>query len=197
MAKAKTTTTAAYPLILAAIFAAALPSLSAQSPSPAPAPMLPVSPGPGAAGPAPDCFTYLINLSDCLSFVEAGSNLTKPDPGCCPELGNLVNTQPVCLCELLGQPGQVGISIDVNRALKLPTACNVTTPPVSLCAAIGIPVGVPAPSEAPSDGISAAASPSPGSGSGSGSGDNPSSSNLGLKPHFLIGLAALCFTYVF
>ncbi|KAK4419701.1 Xylogen-like protein 11 [Sesamum alatum] len=191
MAKAKSTSTTAYLLILAAIFAAALPSLSAQSPAPAPEPMLPMSPT--AAGPAPDCFQYLINLSDCLTFVEAGSNLTKPDPGCCPELGNLVNTQPVCLCELLGQPGQVGISIDVNRALKLPSACNVTTPPVSLCAAIGIPVGVPAPSEAPSDGISVAASPSPGTE------DNPNSSNfsLNLKPHFLIGFAALCFTYFF
>ncbi|KAI3450097.1 hypothetical protein Pfo_006762 [Paulownia fortunei] len=192
MAKYKTTTTIAYPLIVAAIFAAALPRLTAQSPALAPMlPISPVAPGPYIMAPSPslDCFTYLINLSDCLTFVEGGSNLTKPDPGCCPELANLVNTQPVCLCELLGNPGQVGISVDVSRALKLPSVCNVTTPPVSLCAAIGVPVGVLAPSEAPSDGGSVAASPSPGNR------DNGSPSNLASNHHFLIGLAAVLFTY--
>lgn len=126
--------------ILMIAFAAMLAAAAtAQSPSPAPGMALPpAAPGPfydgGAPAPALDCFTYLLNLSDCLTFVEGGSNLTKPDPGCCPELANLVDTQPICLCQLLGDPGQVGISVDVNRALKLPSLCSVSTPPVSLCA---------------------------------------------------------------
>lgn len=122
-------TTTAYLLLITAIFVAALPCITGQLP-PASAPMpVDLAPSPGV-----DCFTYLIKLSDCLTFVETGSNLTKPDPGCCPELGNLVDTQPICLCQLLGNPGQVGISVDVDKALKLPSVCNVTTPPVSLCA---------------------------------------------------------------
>ncbi|KAL6519700.1 hypothetical protein OROHE_017309 [Orobanche hederae] len=123
-------------LMIAAMLAAAA---TAQSPSPAPGMALPpAAPGPfyngGAPAPSLDCFTYLLNLSDCLTFVEGGSNLTKPDPGCCPELSNLVDTQPICLCQLLGDPSQVGISVDVNRALRLPSLCSVSTPPVSLCA---------------------------------------------------------------
>ncbi|KAK6153181.1 hypothetical protein DH2020_012820 [Rehmannia glutinosa] len=196
MAKAKTTATTniAHQFIIVAVLAAALPQLDAQSP--AGAPMVPISPGPYVMAPSPslDCFTYLIKLSDCLTFVESGSNLTKPDPGCCPELANLVDTQPICLCQLLGNPGQVGISVDVSRALKLPSACNVTTPPVSLCAAIGVPVGALAPSEAPSGLLTAgsvAASPSPGDR------DNGSPSNLASNHHFLIGLTAVFFTYFF
>ncbi|MBA0757719.1 hypothetical protein Gotri_020787, partial [Gossypium trilobum] len=42
--------------------------------------------GPSAEAPTADCFTNLLNLSDCLTFVEAGSNLTKPVKACCPEL---------------------------------------------------------------------------------------------------------------
>ncbi|KAL3621903.1 hypothetical protein CASFOL_034099 [Castilleja foliolosa] len=197
MSKAKTTTTIAHQFIIAAILAAALPRLAAQPPSPAPMlPMSPAAPGPDMMAPSPslDCFTYLIKLSDCLTFVESGSNLTKPDPGCCSELSTLVDTQPICLCQLLGNPGQVGLSVDVNRALQLPSVCNVTTPPVSLCAAIGIPVGDLAPSEAPSanGGSSVAASPSPG-----GIRDNGSSGNsLASTHHFLIGsLVALFSTY--
>ncbi|GER40684.1 lipid-transfer protein [Striga asiatica] len=124
-------------LIAAFLLAAALPIPAAQSPA-SEVPLSPAAPGPypysTAPSPALDCFTYLINLSDCLTFVEGGSNLTRPDPGCCPELSNLVYTQPICLCQLIGNPGRVGASVDVSRALKLPSACNVTTPPVSLCA---------------------------------------------------------------
>lgn len=117
------TTNSAYPLIITTILLVALPYLAAQS--------TPVSaaPSPGSD----DCFSSLINLSDCLTFVEEGSNLTKPDKGCCPEFSKLSNTQPVCLCQLLGDPNKIGIPIDTKKALKLPSACGVNTPPVSLC----------------------------------------------------------------
>ncbi|KAL1545078.1 non-specific lipid transfer protein GPI-anchored 2-like [Salvia divinorum] len=146
-----------------------------------------------AQSPAPalDCFTYLLKLSDCLTFVEEGSNLSHPAAGCCPELGNVVDTQPICLCQLLGDPSQVGISVDVNRALKLPSLCNVTTPPVSLCAAIGIPVSAFTPSDAPSPGGDKSASPP------SPAGDNGIATNLVSKYHFLIGLVPLFFIYFF
>lgn len=136
---AATTTGIAYSLVVAAIFAAATAQFSpvpAPEMSMSPSESLPAAPSPGGV----DCFTYLMNLADCLTFVETGSNITKPDPGCCPELANLVNTQPVCLCQLLGNPNQVGLSVDMKRALKLPAVCNVTTPPVSLCAGIFLPL---------------------------------------------------------
>ncbi|CAJ1965318.1 unnamed protein product [Sphenostylis stenocarpa] len=158
------------------------------------------SPGPEtAAAPAPEsngCIIALANMSDCLTYVEDGSNLTKPDKGCCPELAWLVDNNPICLCELLGKPDAIGVTIDLNKALKLPSICGVSTPPVSVCSAVGVPVSLPpsisegsvspniapgpsnpstnAPSSAPSS-SSTNAPPSPG-------GPAPSSSDTSISP---------------
>ncbi|MCL7025520.1 hypothetical protein MKW94_012638 [Papaver nudicaule] len=80
-------------------------------------------------------------MSDCLTYVEAGSNLTTPEKGCCPEFAGLVESSPICLCQLLGNSSSLGIQLDVNKSLNLPKVCKVETPPVSLCATIGFPVG--------------------------------------------------------
>ncbi|KAJ0084968.1 hypothetical protein Patl1_30132 [Pistacia atlantica] len=113
--------------------------------------------GPSASN---DCINKLLNMSDCLSYVTAGSNVTVPDKPCCPELAGLVESNPICLCDLLGQSSSFGLNIDLNRALKLPSVCKVATPPVSLCSAVGVPV--PSPSEAPVPGNGGAGSPSSG-----------------------------------
>ncbi|KAL5576019.1 hypothetical protein UlMin_017718 [Ulmus minor] len=114
---------------------------------------------PGAAGPAApasvDCFTLLSGMADCLSYVTKGSNLTVPEKPCCPELKTLVDTNATCLCELLAQSANYGLEIDLKRATKLPSVCKVDTPPISTCAALGIPVaapGAPLASPAPSPG---------------------------------------------
>ncbi|CAB4313596.1 unnamed protein product [Prunus armeniaca] len=115
------------------------------------------APAPGPA--SPDCQTAILGMADCLTYVTPGSNLTKPDKPCCPELAELVKDNPICLCTLLANSNSsnsVGIEIDVNRALKLPTVCKVQTPPPSTCALLGIPVGAPTASETPAN--------SPGSG---------------------------------
>ncbi|CAK9184632.1 unnamed protein product [Ilex paraguariensis] len=164
------TTILAGTLVVVAIFLTTLPATKAQPPMGAPGPSpptpmayspgpsggLPVaSPGPSrglpvaAPGPSLDCFSYLANLSGCLTFVEAGSNLTMPEKGCCPELAGLVENKPICLCQLLGNSDSYGIQIEVAKALKLPDLCGVSTPPVSLCTAAGIPVAFPPTSEGP------------------------------------------------
>lgn len=111
--------------IAALLFAIAFCGVSAQSPAPESA----TAPSPAGSS----CFTVLVNMSDCLTYVEDGSNLTKPDKGCCPELAGLVDSHPICLCELLGNPDSIGIKINLNKALKLPSVCGVITPPVSTC----------------------------------------------------------------
>ncbi|XP_058107615.1 non-specific lipid transfer protein GPI-anchored 2-like [Magnolia sinica] len=109
--------------------------------------------GPEAAAgpelaPAPaveDCITPLLNLSDCLTYVESGSNVTKPSKGCCPGLEGLIGSSPKCLCQLLADPNitsSFGVQVDPSKALKLPTICKIDTP-VSLCALLGVPVGAP------------------------------------------------------
>ncbi|KAH7838784.1 hypothetical protein Vadar_031161 [Vaccinium darrowii] len=160
-----TTSTAGAIIVAATALLVAL--VAAQAPASAPGPSITTAgvPGPsmttaGAPGPsmttagAPgpgglDCLSSLANLSDCLSYVQEGSNLTTPDKACCPELAGLVESQPICLCQLLGS-NTSGFQIDFQKALKLPSVCSVQTPPASLCSVAGYPIGVPMPSEAPS-----------------------------------------------
>ncbi|GLT48407.1 hypothetical protein SLA2020_220370 [Shorea laevis] len=88
------------------------------------------------APPGSDCHSKLLNASYCLSYVRTGSNATKPEQACCPELAGLLESSPACLCFLFdkNKTESYGISIDKSRALKLPSICGLTTPPVSLCA---------------------------------------------------------------
>lgn len=108
------------------------PMATAESPS--------MSMSPGSEGPATsggmDCMTVLLNMSSCLTYVEQDSKLSKPDEQCCPSLAGLLESNPICLCQLLGNPDKIGIQIDVNKALKLPNICKLETPPVSTCAGI-------------------------------------------------------------
>uniref|UniRef100_A0A1J3FG38 Non-specific lipid transfer protein GPI-anchored 2 n=2 Tax=Noccaea caerulescens TaxID=107243 RepID=A0A1J3FG38_NOCCA len=109
-----------------------------------------MSPSP-SSGPSgePDCMTNLLNMTDCLSYVQVGNGggAAKPDKACCPELAGLVESAPQCLCYLLAgdMAAQYGISIDKAKALKLPGVCGVVTPPPSLCSLFGVPVGAPEP----------------------------------------------------
>ncbi|XP_022157355.1 xylogen-like protein 11 [Momordica charantia] len=124
-------------LLLAAIITSAAARGGAPKP-PVPAPA------------AMDCLTTLLNMSDCLSYVSIGSKDHQPDKNCCPELAGLVESSPQCLCQLLSDPQKTGLDIDVDRALNLPSACKVSTPPISLCSLLGYPVTSPAsPAPAP------------------------------------------------
>ncbi|KAM7497033.1 hypothetical protein LguiA_021447 [Lonicera macranthoides] len=189
--RSKTATISGASVIVAAILlATTITGANAQSPMAAPtyaptyAPSYPLAPG-----PALDCVTALYNLTDCLSFVTAGSNLTKPDPPCCGELAGLVESTPVCLCQLLGNPGATGLDIDLKKALTLPNVCGVSTPSVTLCSAFGVPVGVPAPSEGPAG---------PGSATSPGSTPGADSSGVSIIAVFdmsiFIGLVIAFFT---
>lgn len=124
-------------LIAISLAITATNTAQAQGPMMAPSPASeegPISPGSaGAPPPGPDCTNSLLNLSSCLTYVEEGSNLTVPEKGCCPGLSGLVNNQPICLCQLLASGDTFGVKIDTTKALMLPTACKVQTPPVSLC----------------------------------------------------------------
>ncbi|KAL4034884.1 hypothetical protein IC575_003554 [Cucumis melo] len=145
------------------------------------------APAPGPAGEV-DCFTTLLNMSDCLSYVTAGSNDTKPNKQCCSELAGLVESSPKCLCELLSDPDKVGLTIDVDRAMKLPSQCRISTPPISLCSLLGFPVGSsPAPSPdlgvQPPDAGGSSTTDTPGNGG------NRASSINHLRLAFPLGLA--------
>ena len=116
-------------LLLSAIEEAPAPSTTGEAPAPS---MTEEAPAPSSLA---GCSDILLNLSGCLTYVEEGSNLTKPEKDCCPALAGLVDSHPVCLCVLL-EPNATqsyGISIDSKKALKLPSVCGVQTPPATAC----------------------------------------------------------------
>jgi len=118
---------------------------AAPAPVEAPAPVSGLGPAapapveaPAASGPIPgnDCITAVANASDCLDYVTTGSNLTVPDKNCCPEIAALIESNALCLCQLLSGDvaKQFGLSIDFGRAVNLPAVCKIANvPSASLC----------------------------------------------------------------
>ncbi|GLJ07994.1 hypothetical protein SUGI_0079170 [Cryptomeria japonica] len=94
------------------------------------------------------CTTALVSLSPCLNYILG--NQTTPSQGCCSALATVVKNNPSCLCQLLTGNNQLGIAINQTRALALPADCKVTTPPVSLCQASGVPTTSPTTEATPS-----------------------------------------------
>ncbi|PKA66083.1 Non-specific lipid-transfer protein-like protein [Apostasia shenzhenica] len=85
-----------------------------------------------AASGQSGCTTVLIGLAPCLSYMTGNSS--SPSSSCCSQLASVVQSQPECLCSALnGGASSLGIAINETRALALPGACNVQTPPVSRC----------------------------------------------------------------
>ncbi|KAL6880634.1 hypothetical protein ACP4OV_012199 [Aristida adscensionis] len=90
--------------------------------------------GAAAQSPSPSsqCTSALVSLSPCLNYIS-GNESTAP-ASCCTQLGKVVQSNPQCLCVALNaDPASLGLSINRTRALGLPDACKVQTPPVSNC----------------------------------------------------------------
>ncbi|GJN24662.1 hypothetical protein PR202_gb12416 [Eleusine coracana subsp. coracana] len=117
-------------VLLVAPFGAAQPSSS--------------SPAPSSSG---SCMTEMVSLASCLGYMSG--NATKPSASCCSSLSSVVTSNPRCLCVVLGGgAASLGVTINSTRALELPGACNVKTPPASQCKSVGVPV--PSPPATPS-----------------------------------------------
>lgn len=79
-----------------------------------------------------DCSNALVSLSPCLNYINGNSS--TPSSGCCSQLASVVRSEPQCLCAVLnGGSSSLGIAINQTKALALPGACNVQTPPLSRC----------------------------------------------------------------
>ncbi|XP_071737516.1 non-specific lipid transfer protein GPI-anchored 12-like [Rutidosis leptorrhynchoides] len=136
MVRSNTTTMAV--AMLVGMFFVGLPCMEAQSSSTAPV----MSPGvPMAMAPTTDCMTAIANVSDCLTFVQNGSTLAAPDKKCCPEFAGLLESNPICLCQLVGQADSFGV--DIGRALMLPDACKLEIPSLDSCPASPTPAPTP------------------------------------------------------
>nr|CAB3493606.1 unnamed protein product [Digitaria exilis] len=82
-----------------------------------------------------DCTSALVSLSPCMDYIS-GNGTSSPSASCCSELKTVVQSKPQCLCAAIGGGSSSslgGVTIDRDRALGLPAACNVQTPPTSQC----------------------------------------------------------------
>ncbi|URE49791.1 WD domain, G-beta repeat [Musa troglodytarum] len=97
----------------------------------------------GAPAPSPDCSSALLDLADCLSYVENGSTVAKPEGQCCSGLKKVVKEHVICLCDVLKQGPSLGVNL--TKALTLPSACGLSTPPFSKCniSIAGVPAAAP------------------------------------------------------
>lgn len=88
---------------------------------------------PSSTGISNECINVLVTLSPCLNYITGNSS--TPSSDCCTQLGSVVRSSPKCLCEVLngGSSLAAGLNINATQALTLPAACNVKTPPRSIC----------------------------------------------------------------
>ncbi|BAH93800.1 Os07g0174400 [Oryza sativa Japonica Group] len=93
--------------------------------------------GGGGGGGSGSCMTEIISLASCLGYMSGNSS--APKPSCCTALSSVVTSKPACLCAVLGGgASSLGVTINNTRALELPAACNVKTPPASQCSSKSI-----------------------------------------------------------
>ncbi|KAK2978557.1 hypothetical protein RJ640_006676 [Escallonia rubra] len=115
-----------------------------------------------APAPAVDCNTLIYQMVDCMTFLTSGSKETKPDAACCSGLKTVVDTDADCICEALKSSAQLGIDVNMTNAMTLPSACKVSSPPLSSCNANP----PPAPKVSPTPSSPSSAPPAPGGGGG-------------------------------
>lgn len=71
-----------------------------------------------------ECSDKLVALATCLPFVQ--DQAPAPTPDCCAGLKTVLQTSPKCLCVLVKDRDDpdLGLKIDVTKALGLPNACS-------------------------------------------------------------------------
>ncbi|XVF44733.1 hypothetical protein PTKIN_Ptkin02bG0147700 [Pterospermum kingtungense] len=85
-----------------------------------------------------DCSSLILNMADCLSFVSSGSEVSKPEGSCCSGLKTVLKADADCLCEAFKSSASLGVTLNVTKALTLPSVCKVSAPSATNCA-ISIP----------------------------------------------------------
>ncbi|XP_052194791.1 non-specific lipid transfer protein GPI-anchored 11-like isoform X2 [Diospyros lotus] len=115
--------------------------------------------GTDAAAAAADCSSLVMNMVDCLSFVTSGSTVNTPEGTCCSGLKTVLKSDAQCLCDAFKNSAQLGVTLNVSKALSLPTACHVAAPSVNNCGLSLVSGAAPGAAASPSTSAPAAAVP--------------------------------------
>ncbi|KAJ8755631.1 hypothetical protein K2173_022226 [Erythroxylum novogranatense] len=127
----------------------------------------------GPAPPPVDCEDLAYSsMPPCLTYVSNGSTTTEPDKSCCSGLKKVIGTDADCLCWILKNSAQMGVTLNATRAVNLPAACKLKSP-VNCSSDAKPPSASPAPT-APTTPSKPATPPTPDDGPGaSGGGKGP------------------------
>ncbi|XP_059064654.1 non-specific lipid transfer protein GPI-anchored 15 isoform X1 [Cryptomeria japonica] len=127
------------------------------------------------------CGTSLATLSPCMGYITSNVTTSLPPQSCCTALSSVVQSNAVCLCQLLTTNSPLGFPINQTQALALPGACKITSPALTQCKAVA---GAPAPSPAKGsrNGASPATGTAPSSSPATPNAVSPSSNSPSLLP---------------
>ncbi|CAA3013224.1 non-specific lipid-transfer protein-like protein At5g64080 [Olea europaea var. sylvestris] len=91
----------------------------------------PVHLQPPTKAPAPatsvDCTSLMFNMVDCITFLGNGGIELKPDMSCCSGFKMAVYKNSDCVCKALKIGVILGIDFNMTMAMKLPSACGLSS----------------------------------------------------------------------
>lgn len=76
-----------------------------------------------------DCSTVVYGMFDCLSFLTVGSTDLSPNKTCCEGVKIVLEYNSSCLCVALESSRAMGFDLINNRALAMPSTCNIPIDP--------------------------------------------------------------------
>ncbi|KAB1199822.1 hypothetical protein CJ030_MR7G012509 [Morella rubra] len=80
-----------------------------------------------------DCSAVRYEMVDCVSYLTDDSKRTTPEASCCSGFETVLGTDFNCMCEAIKTIAAAGIDFNAERAMALPSACNVSVPPLTSC----------------------------------------------------------------
>ncbi|GAV71838.1 LTP_2 domain-containing protein [Cephalotus follicularis] len=86
-----------------------------------------------APSPPVDCTNLVLSMADCLTYVQNGSAVAKPEGSCCVGLKNVLMIEPECICEVFQNSATLGFVLNATKAETLPAVCKVSAISISDC----------------------------------------------------------------
>ncbi|KAM5575818.1 non-specific lipid transfer protein GPI-anchored 11-like [Rosa sericea] len=92
------------------------------------------STAPSTSPSSSDCSKVIYKMSDCIPFLSDGIKTTTPVGSCCSGFETVVKTGPDCGCEFFESTANLGIHLNMTKAMTLSSACGINNaPPLTNC----------------------------------------------------------------
>ena len=74
--------------------------------------------------PDSDCSAIVYDVLDCIPYLSAESEQTKVDALCCSSFEAVLEISRECICVALKGSRELGLTLNIARAIALPSACG-------------------------------------------------------------------------